>query len=331
MGTPYSNLSGALKKSMAIEACGLEWFGFRLPGLRVECHYHFKTIHEDTFTVGLHGHEHWEVSRLVRGGTRFSVVGENETVEFFPGPDCYLMIPPHTTHCWEMTRAPILINSWQIRIEPEDEVGKRLLKCLGEVARKAVYLLPADSYQTAAEDLLWSMASQNLPPSLLGPMVSGVARVVVGSLVGHIQPWPAELNEIYNQRTSSSENLANNIRDFLEANVHNPVTMVDLESHFHYSSRQMNRIFQSNFNVTISQYLRDRRYDLATRWLATTNRSIKDIALSLGFGSASHFCRYFRQLKKLSPTDYRSLAAKPAAGQSFVDNPRSAKKRRCPS
>lgn len=302
-----------------MDAAGMEWFGFRLPSLRVECHHHYKRIAEGTFEVGVHGHDHWEVSRLTRGGADFSVHVDGGNVEFEHGPDRFLLIPPRIAHRWKATRTPILLNSWQVRLEPEDDVGERLLRSLTEVAVRNSFMVPAAPFQIEAEDLLWNLASRNLPPSLFAPMASGVARIVIGGVLAAVDPWPRELCEREQNQTNASEQLAGKIRDFLEANLHNAITMVDLESHFHYSSRQMNRIFQSHFRCSMSQFLRERRFDLATRWLATTNRSVKDIAFSLGFGTVSHFCRYFRRLKSLSPTEYRELA-NTGTRTSFVEN-----------
>lgn len=313
------DLSLIRQKNTALESAGLQWLGFRLPGLRIEVYFFYKFVESGPYSIGNHGHNHWEVTRVVSGTAEYEVQDNEDRVVAAPDEGRILIIPPHLTHRWEMQEGPLVLNSWQIRIFAEDDVGESLLGKLKQRAMENKFLLSLPAGYAQAEDLVWGISSEKIPAGVLGPMISGLARVVVGGLVGTLKPWPQELSERENQNASSSENLANRLKEHLETNLHHPITLVDLESHFHYSSRHLNRIFHQNFHASIGQYLRDRRFELATRWLVTTNRSIKDIALSLGFGNISHFCRYFRKRKNLSPTEYRELGYRRGDKDTFVD------------
>lgn len=307
------------QKNTTLEAAGLQWLGFRLPGLRIEIYFFYKFVENGPYSIGIHGHNHWEVTRVVSGSAEYEIQTDEKGIRLAPGPDRVLIIPPHMVHRWEMNDGPLVLNSWQIRMNAEDEMGEVLLSRLKQRAVESRFLIDAPPGYIHSEDLVWNISSEKLPVGVLGPMVSGLARVVVGGLVGTLRPWPQELVEHDNQSASSSENLANRLKEYLESNLHHPITLVDLESHFHYSSRHLNRIFHQNFHASIGQYLRDRRFELATRWLVTTNRSIKDIALSLGFGNISHFCRYFRKRMDLSPTEYREIGSRRSESDTFVN------------
>lgn len=52
----------------------------------------------------------------------------------------------------------------------------------------------------------------------------------------------------------------------------------------------------------------------AGRLLAGTDLGIEPVAAELGFGSAAHFCRFFRRWTGSSPTQWRRLARDPASG-----------------
>lgn len=307
------------QKNTALESAGLQWLGFRLPGLRIEVYFFYKFVENAPYSIGIHGHNHWEVTRVISGSARYELEVDERRLETVPTEEQVLMIPPHLPHRWEMMDGPLVLNSWQIRMVADDEIGEALLEKLKHRAVSNNFLLDPPVGYVHAEDLVWQVSSEKIPSGVIGPMVSGLARVVVGGLVGTLKPWPQELSERENQFASSSEILANRLKEYLESNLHHPITLVDLESHFHYSSRHLNRIFHQNFHASIGQYLRDRRFELATRWLVTTNRSIKDIALSLGFGNISHFCRYFRKRKNLSPTEYREIGHQRGETDTFVD------------
>jgi AraC family of transcriptional regulator, multidrug resistance transcriptional activator len=322
MNPIYADLSNVRQKNSTLESAGLEWLGFRLPSLRVETYFYYKLVESSPYTIGIHEHDHWEVTRLVSGSAAYEVRCDDGVVEIEPNSDRLLVIPPKVSHRWELRGAPLLLNSWQVRFFAEDNVGMNLLEQLRLSVEASDYLVKVQSFQAEAEDVLWKLTEERFYPSVIGPMVSGVARVVIGGLIGSLRPWPQELCDRESTLASSSENLANKLREFIEANLHNPITLIDMESHFHYSSRHLNRIFHQHFHSSIGQYLRDRRFELATRWLVTTNRSIKDIALSLGYGNISHFCRYFRKRKKVSPTEFRDKSMEKSEGDTFIALPR---------
>lgn len=312
------------QRNQILDSAGLKWFGFRLPGLWVDSYFYYKQVNEKPYVINYHKHHHWEVSRLITGKANYRVCEDEGDFEFHPHPDKYLVIPPEKNHRWHLEHEPLLLNSWHIQMRPEDCSGEMLLKKLEDNVIKSRYQLDAHSVQIQGEALLEEISKGNFPPGILGPMVNGVARMIVGCLLGTIQPWPQELVEQQDVQGDSSLNLAKKIEKFLELNLQNPIKLVDMESHFHYSGRHLNRIFHTHYHKSIGQHLRDRRYELALRWLATTNRSVKDIALSLGYGTVSHFCRYFRKKVGKSPIEYRIESHNDdgeAANTSWEDQP----------
>jgi AraC-like DNA-binding protein len=56
-----------------------------------------------------------------------------------------------------------------------------------------------------------------------------------------------------------------------------------------------------------SKIVNSTRMRLATRWLVTTEKPIKEIAVALGYGDASNFARAFRSQTGISPKEYRYL------------------------
>ncbi|MDX1682098.1 MAG: AraC family transcriptional regulator [Phycisphaeraceae bacterium] len=67
----------------------------------------------------------------------------------------------------------------------------------------------------------------------------------------------------------------------------------------------LHRLFHDHIGETPVRYRQRRRIDRARRLLQTTDRSITDIALSIGFGSSQYFATVFRRFTGTSPTQYR--------------------------
>jgi AraC-like DNA-binding protein len=75
--------------------------------------------------------------------------------------------------------------------------------------------------------------------------------------------------------------------------------------------------FQRHFGVSVGEFVRLRRIELAREMLANSNQPLSDLALHLGFSDQSHFCRTFKKQTSLSPMEYRRL---------FANNPNSVQK-----
>jgi AraC family transcriptional regulator len=67
------------------------------------------------------------------------------------------------------------------------------------------------------------------------------------------------------------------------------------------------RIFKQHFHTTITVYLRHLRLRLASDHLASSNRSLADIAYEMGFADQSHFGRVFKTTFQTTPGAFRAL------------------------
>ncbi|HTK29596.1 MAG TPA: helix-turn-helix domain-containing protein [Vicinamibacterales bacterium] len=73
------------------------------------------------------------------------------------------------------------------------------------------------------------------------------------------------------------------------------------------------REFHRRERLTVGEYIRKLRVELACRELARTDRPVVDIALQAGFADHSHLTRVFRAHTGVTPTEFRRLHAPPAA------------------
>lgn len=71
-------------------------------------------------------------------------------------------------------------------------------------------------------------------------------------------------------------------------------------SHSHFEA-----LFAVQMGVTPRRYLEQRRFHEAKQMLKRTGRSVKEVAVELGFRQASHFCMWFRKMAGKSPSEFR--------------------------
>lgn len=289
-------------RNQLIESAGLDTFTMRFPRLLIRAHYYYRYTGAKRCVINRHAHMHWEVTRVLSGELAYRVDGRDQLIR--PGPQDYLVIPPRIAHGWRLEKSPLILSSWQVSMAGEDKEGAEVLKRLAHMAEEGHFLFPSTEVQRCMEDVLWEMSGHIYPPQCFGPMLAGMAQVIIGDWLSHANPW--ETDDLQGRQVdSSAERLAKRMKAFLDDNLSHAVTLQELESHFHYSSRHLNRLFQDTYGMAIGVYLREQRLSIAKRWLEETRRTIKDISLSLGYGSSSQFCRYFQRQTGLSPGDYR--------------------------
>jgi AraC-like DNA-binding protein len=93
---------------------------------------------------------------------------------------------------------------------------------------------------------------------------------------------------------------------YAESNIATAPTISTLAKIASMSRYQLDRRMQRVFGLTTSQWLLKMRIDRAQQQLVSTNQSIADIALSVGYADQSAFTRQFHHMTGMSPRDYRA-------------------------
>ncbi|MCP2278105.1 transcriptional regulator, AraC family with amidase-like domain [Nocardia amikacinitolerans] len=94
--------------------------------------------------------------------------------------------------------------------------------------------------------------------------------------------------------------------DWMEANLHRPLTLHDIARHARTSIRSLNRHFRAQIGTTPLQWLLRARANRAQQLLETTAMSIDRIAEETGFGASNTLRYHFTRLVGISPQAYRT-------------------------
>ncbi|TMD90641.1 MAG: helix-turn-helix transcriptional regulator [Chloroflexi bacterium] len=106
-------------------------------------------------------------------------------------------------------------------------------------------------------------------------------------------------------------------RDLVDARYFEPLCVDDMAAAAHLSRAHFSREFRRAFGETPHGYLLTRRLERAAAMLRTTDRSVADICVSVGWDSVGSFTTSFTRTFGLSPTAYR-MRFPPAVRQALV-------------
>ncbi|MBH5318401.1 AraC family transcriptional regulator [Paenibacillus sp. GSMTC-2017] len=92
---------------------------------------------------------------------------------------------------------------------------------------------------------------------------------------------------------------------YMEEHFASPISLEDLASALHCSTRQLQRAFKEKLRMGPIEYLIQVRMDHAQAMLVNTNVSLKSIAESVGYGDSYYFSRAFKKYSGVAPIYFR--------------------------
>ena len=92
---------------------------------------------------------------------------------------------------------------------------------------------------------------------------------------------------------------------FLQDHVNETLDIATMAKHSHLSATYFIRKFKHKFGYSPVVYFNRLKIQSACHLLLMSNRSVKEIAFSLGFEDPLYFSRLFRKIMNVSPLEYR--------------------------
>ena len=94
---------------------------------------------------------------------------------------------------------------------------------------------------------------------------------------------------------------------YMQEHINENISLNDLSSHYHYSASRFSNLFKIKTGYAPIDYFIQMKMQKASQELDFTDKSVKDVAMSLGFDDPYYFSRRFSKIIGLSPTKYRSI------------------------
>ena len=97
------------------------------------------------------------------------------------------------------------------------------------------------------------------------------------------------------------------VANTIKKNYNTPIKINDLAHDFNISRNYLYTLFKKTYGVSPQEYLLMRRIEKAKQLLSnnTTDLSVKQISIAVGFENPLYFSRVFRARTGFSPTQYR--------------------------
>jgi AraC-like DNA-binding protein len=107
------------------------------------------------------------------------------------------------------------------------------------------------------------------------------------------------------EATREDERRISQICDHIQRHTDQRLSLSSVARMVHMSSSSLSRFFKRVTGRTFNRYLNELRVGQACRQLIETDHTVAEICYACGFHNLANFNRRFRQIKGVTPTDYR--------------------------
>ena len=96
-------------------------------------------------------------------------------------------------------------------------------------------------------------------------------------------------------------------KDYIDENLCETIILDEVASEIHMSRFYLCRRFKESTGMTLTEYVSNRRVEMAKEMLENTSLRVADIAFEVGFQSLSQFNRTFHRVTQNTPTQFRRV------------------------
>lgn len=252
----------------------------------------------------MHEHDVFELGILRQGKLRFET--PDHAVIIRPG-DVYFM-PPGMKHCWSTHKNPLCMAGFVFRVSALDHSGLAMLAALKQRVSRGEFCLGKIRVFDQIHQTIWEAIHRTPRSPLLSEKLSTLFQHFVQEFLEHALPesvltTPLAISTLKPDTVAISK--YQQIVDFVNQNIYQPLQLEDIAQHFNYSVRHVSRLFQEESGMSLGLFILELKLRIAQRLLATTDYPVKTIALELGYRDVGYFCRLFRTHLMGTPNSYR--------------------------
>ncbi|MCM3444095.1 response regulator transcription factor [Metabacillus halosaccharovorans] len=110
---------------------------------------------------------------------------------------------------------------------------------------------------------------------------------------------------VYAKSSHSSKSNMKMILEYIQEHYAEPLTLTGVANHFHFNPTYLSSYFSTNNNEGFNEYLNKVRIEEASKLLIHDTLPIAEIGGKVGYSDHSYFCKVFKKLKGVSPSQYR--------------------------
>ena len=246
----------------------------------------------DNWNMKRHSHSFFELQLCLKGECEFDVSGKKYVIT----PGTYILLPPDKKHTIIKASDDFEKFIWGFRLTDENLTSRLSEKCLEETPSKA------DDNILRAIEIIMDNADSNQYQAY--GVIKGQLHYILCMLVRK----DVDISDgSFNVKSTSFA--AEEIMSFIKSNLSTPMSVSDIAAQFYMSARQITRICEKEFGVTLKELETSLRLEKIRKLLSEDENSLDEIAQRCGFSDGYSMSKFFKKHEGLPPGKYRKSLA----------------------
>lgn len=258
-------------------------------------------------TSKIHSHSNYELNFIKRGwGRRY--VGDNITS--FQAGDLVLM-GPNLPHCWEVKgtykkkEPKCIVIHFQENFLGSEFINTPELKPVLELLRKSnqgLYFKGPQIIEVRKQ--LEKILEADGLKSLIGLLkIFCLLLEFEGQVYLSTPGYIKQANQLDFQKI-------NKIYEYIFVNFQEDITLEEVADLVNITPGSLCRYFKNKTGKTLFDFLKEVRIGYACKLLNVTNKTITEICYESGYNTLAHFNTQFKELKNMTPSEFRKKSKK---------------------
>ncbi len=106
-------------------------------------------------------------------------------------------------------------------------------------------------------------------------------------------------------QSKKTDILFETIIQYIKDHISEQIKLEDVAHFCNYSTSYISRNFNKVVGMSFNTYVNKMRIEISKNYLSMTDKTIVDIATTVGFDDSSYYCKVFQQLLSMTPTEFR--------------------------
>lgn len=127
-----------------------------------------------------------------------------------------------------------------------------------------------------------------------------------GETVQLLDRFIEEVKKCIHSAQNQPENLnMKKLMEYMKEHYAEPITLKEVAKHFHFNPSYLSSYFSAHNNEGFIEYLNRIRIEEAAKLLIKGEANISEISAMVGYSDHSYFCKVFKKIKGLSPSQFK--------------------------
>ena len=279
-------------------------FNFEIENLKILITLFSDFFYEQTMRSNTHCHNSFEFHIISQGETVLS--SDSGNMNLTRNQAC--IIPPNIIHTWNTKSGSALKNSFCFSYEKtEKRTVKDVFSTFDRAFGSMKNITKIDNAGTLIHEFEHIMSVCRSKRSLASTKLKLYFSLFMLELAdGMGEDGKNDTAELDNTNEIAEKNLRRIIiEDYINQYYRSPISLESLSKVLHLSTKQTERIFTREMNMSFKSLVIKLRLETAMQYLKETDISVTEVAQMVGYGSYNGFYRLFLSKIGTSPQKYR--------------------------